>query len=508
MLTRLQKCTQQELNLIFETANFNIMRKILLFSIFIALLSSCEDALQEVPKDFVSRVNFYQNQADAESAIAGVYASFGVEYYGISFYLMEELHSDYIFGRGSQAPITEFGQVLDRTNIGRAATNWSTLYQAINRANAVLNNVPDIADIEENVRTRILAEAHFLRAMAYFNLVRNWGPVPIKINESVDVSDIAAPREPESKVYELIIADALVAEQSLPESVGNETGRASKWAAKMLLGQVYLTLERWSDAAEKSEEVINSGQFSLVLVEESDDFYKIFAAETHSEDIMSVHHSPTRTSELPTYLHRGNTFPYNYSSRGFYAWLPDTSSFIGNEWNDADLRKDFNLYREHLDGEGNTVALPATSPILFKKFTTNPDGLSIYSVPIFRYSEAFLMYAEAAALAAGNPTELALEKLNIIRRRAYGFDPFVPSAVDYPAGMGQGEFRDAVLQERAYEFLLERRRWWDLKRTGSVKEAFAATGKTFIDERLLWPIPEDEINNNPAIGQENQNPGY
>lgn len=484
------------------------MKKIIILSIFIVFLSACEDALQEIPKDFVSRANFYQNQADAESAIAGVYSSFGGEYYGINFYLMEELHSDYIFGRGSQAPITAFDQVLDRTSIGRAASSWATLYQAINRANAVLNNVPDIVDMDENAKTRILAEAHFLRAMAYFNLVRNWGPVPIKVNESVDVSEIASPREPESKVYELIIEDALIAEQGLPETVGTETGRASKWAAKMLLAQVYLTLKNWSGAAEKSEDVISSGQFNLVLVEESDDFYKMFASETHPEDIMSVHHSETKNSELPTYLHRGNTIPYNYSSMGYYAWLPDTTSFIGEEWDDADLRKGFNLYTEHLDENGNTVPLPDTSPILFKKFTTNADGLSIYSVPIYRYTEAFLMYAEAAAMAEGSPSALALERLNIIRRRAYGYDPFAASPVDYPADMGLEEFRDVVLEERAYEFLLERRRWWDLKRTGRVKEAFAASGKTIIDERMLWPIPEDEINNNPAIGQENQNPGY
>ena len=67
---------------------------------------------------------------------------------------------------------------------------------------------------------------------------------------------------------------------------------------------------------------------------------------------------------------------------------------------------------------------------------------------------------------------------------------------------------DAVLQERAYEFMLERRRFFDLKRTGKVKDAFAAVGKSFIDERFLFPIPESEINNNPALSQSDQNPGY
>src|SRR5690606_37402409 len=124
------------------------------------------------------------------------------------------------------------------------------------------------------------------------------------------------------------------------------------------------------------------------------------------------------------------------------------------------------------------------------------------------YAEAFLFYAEAACRAEGGPSALALERLNTIKRRAYGYALDTPSPVDYPAGMGEEAFVYAVLQERAYEFLIERRRWWDLKRTGKAKEAFAAIGKTLIDERLLWPIPEDEINNNPAIGQEDQNLGY
>jgi disulfide oxidoreductase YuzD len=96
----------------------------------------------------------------------------------------------------------------------------------------------------------------------------------------------------------------------------------------------------------------------------------------------------------------------------------------------------------------------------------------------------------------------------MVKRRAYGYDPAVASPVDYPSGMSKDEFVDTVLQERGYEFMVERRRWYDLKRTGKVKEAFAAVGKNILDERMLFPIPEDEINNNPAINQEDQNPGY
>ncbi|WP_339841029.1 RagB/SusD family nutrient uptake outer membrane protein [uncultured Maribacter sp.] len=483
------------------------MKNIVLGLIIIICFSACEKTLEEVPKDFVSKANFYNNEEDAQAAIAGVYAGMQNDFFGITNYLMTELHGDYLFGRGSQAPITIWDQILDQRNIGRCATNWSSFYNTINRANAVLDNVPGIEDMDAGVKEQIIAEAHFLRALCYFELVRGWGAVPIKISESIDLSAVEAPREPVSKVYELIIADGLAAESGLGEVEG-QTGRASKWAAKMLLAHVYLTMEDWDAAAEKADDVIVNGPFNLVTVENSDDFYKIFAVDTSTEDIMSMHHSETKQSTIPNYLHRAGNIPYNYSSGGVFAWLPDTNSFIGDSWDDNDLRKGFNLYTQIQNSDGEWVPLPDTTPILFKKYITNTSGQSVYSVPMYRFTEAFLFYAEASSMASGGPSSLAMDRLNMIKRRAYGFDPNSPSSVDYPSGMSGNDFRSAVLQERGYEFITERRRWFDLKRTGTVKEAFAAAGKNILDERLLWPIPEDEINNNPAVNQSDQNPGY
>lgn len=483
------------------------MKNIFLIIITTILFSACDKALEEVPKDFVSKANFYKNEQDAEAAIAGAYAGMQNDFFGITNYLMTELHGDYLFGRGSQAPITIWDQILNQQNIGRCATNWSSFYTTINRANAVLDNVPNIENMDANTQKQILAEAHFLRALCYFELVRGWGAVPLKTKESIDLSAVEAPRSPESEVYDLIVQDCLIAENDLGE-VGGETGRASKWAAKMLLAHVYLTMENWPGAAEKANDVITNGPFSLITVTESDDFYKIFAVDTSTEDIMSMHHSETKGSTIPNYLHRAGNVPYNYSSGGVFAWLPDTNSFIGDSWDNNDLRKNFNLYTQYQNANGDWVPLPSTTPVLFKKFITNTSGISLYSVPIYRLTEAYLFYAEASSMADGSPSTLALERLNMIKRRAYGFDPNSVSPVDYPSGMSGDAFRDAVIQERAYEFITERRRWFDLKRTGKVKEAFAAAGKTIIDERLLYPIPEDEINNNPAISQQDQNPGY
>ncbi len=484
------------------------MNKILFYIVLSVVFFSCDGMLDEIPKDSISRTNYYQNEADAQGAINGAYNSVGNDFYDIQHYLMVTLHGDYVSGRGSQGPISIMNQVLDQQNIGRVSSSWSRLYSAINRANAVLDNVPGIEDMTEEVRIRILAEAHFLRAMAYFELVRGWGEVPLKTKESTDLSQLEAPRMPESDVYELIVSDLTVAEKDLPETVGEETGRASKWAAKMLLAHVYVTTKNWTAAAEKANDVIAGGRYSLVSVQQADDFYKIFAANTSTEDIMSVHHSETRQSVITDYEHLGSAYPYNYSSTGYYAWLPNMNSFIGSSWDDNDLRKSFNLYTKYQNAKGEWKTLPNTIGVLFKKFITGTDGLKTYNVPIYRYAEAFLFYAEAACEAEGAPSALALDRLNHIRRRAYGYDPEAVSPADYPSGMSKEAFIEAVMQERAYEFLLERRRWFDLKRTGKAKEAFVAIGKNLIDARMLWPIPENEINNNPGIDPGDQNPGY
>ncbi|MBY5957343.1 RagB/SusD family nutrient uptake outer membrane protein [Membranicola marinus] len=483
------------------------MKYILLFIFSLTLFMACEETLKEVPKDFISKNNYYKNQADAEGAIAGVYSSFASDY-GITFWLFSVLHGDYANGRGSQATITVFDQILDQTNINRAGSIWSSFYRTINRANSVLDNVPAIEDINPDVKARILSEAHFFRALSYFNLVRGFGDVPLKTSESVDISDIASPRVSQDQVYDLILSDALEAEKNLPESVGDNTGQLSVWAAKMLLAEVYLTLEKWDDAARVSKDVMDNSPYQLTPVTEADDYYNTFANFANTEYILAVNHSASRQSSIPSYLHRPNTPPYNYSSGGVFAWLPNLNSFIGDEWDDNDLRKEFNLYREYLGPDGEMVSLPSSSPVLFKKFITGTDGLRLYSDPIFRITEAYLIFAEAAAMANNGPTVDAVEALNAIKRRAYGYEMFSSSPVDYSANMTATEFQNAVLQEKAYEFIVEGKRWWDLKRTGKVKEALAAAGKDFIDERFLWPIDEDEINNNPDITAQDQNPGY
>lgn len=467
---------------------------------------SCEDDLIETPRDFIANVNFWQTEEDAEAGVRAIYRIDLIDPFNDQFL---ELHTDFAKGRGSWLTISNWGTAMDNTQIGRADTYWwRRPYQAINIANNALDNIPRIT-MDETKKKALLAEARFMRAWFYFHLVRGFGPVPLRITATKDASSIDAPRAPVSEVYDQIIEDLSIAETDLPNSVGTQTRRPSKWAAKMVLAQVHLTLENWTEAAAKAEEVISSGQYAIIPVSTSDDFYNIFAKRPTTEDVMSIHYSATIQDSYVYTLHQANVPAYNKNTSGFFTTIPVTTTVLGAAWDDNDLRKSFNLYTQYVNANGVLVNLPGTNPILFKKVIARPDGVRSNARYYLRFTENYLIYAEAAAMAAGSPTAQALEYLNIVRRRAYGYDPFAPSAVDYPGGMTITDFRDAVILERAYEFINEQRRWWDLLRTGKAKEAIgAAFNVTVSDTRLLWPIPSDEINNNGALSQADQNPGY
>jgi len=482
------------------------MKTIIPFLLLLTLLLSCKELLQETPKNFISPDGFYKSEADAEGAIAGVYSSVFPLNGDVKNF--DEQHTDYVTGRGSFISISNFDKILSSDQNGRISNFWANYFNTVNRANIVLNRVPTITAISPATQTRILAEARFLRAWAYFNLAINYGAVPLRTTELTDLNTVATPRASLDKVYELILADLLIAEKDLPETVGSSTGKASKWAAKMLMARVYLTRENWALAAEKANDVISSGKYSLVPVGAPDDFYRIFATTTStSEDIMSHHPSINRQSTFINWLHGAGT-PYNKGTVFGFTLLPNMASPLIKEWADADLRKSFNLYSKYVNASGVTVTLPSTNPWLFKKLIKDPNGNALYMMPIFRYAEALLMYAEAATMVEGKPSALALERLNSVRRRGYGLNSGAASAVDYPAGLTKDQFRSTVLKERAYEFMLENIRWWDLKRTKTAKEAIEAAGKKFINERLLYPIPQAELNANSAITQQDQNPGY
>jgi hypothetical protein len=362
--------------------------------------------------------------------------------------------------------------------------------------------------MDESLKAQYEGEARFLRALGYFNLVRLFGGVPLR-TEPTKGGEADLPRASEDEVYSLIIEDLEFAETNLPSAYdASNSGRATRWAAKTLLADVFLTREQWNDAAAKAREVMDSGEFSLVQVSSSEDFQaKMFGpgVTSYPEEIFSIQYTQSIPAGWLGWLHKPAA---GYSSGGVFAWWGELDSFIGQgEWAteaSPDLRRNAFLY----SGD-ETQYLDPTISMLFSKFRGSPGDEGV-DMPIMRYAEPLLIFAEATAMANGGPTSEAYEAVNMIRRRAYGQDPSVPDpgGADIPSGLSASEFQDAVLLERGKEFIMERKRWFDLVRTGTALETIQGLGKPITEKYLKWPIAQEEIDNNGALTEDDQNPGW
>ncbi|MFN3377902.1 MAG: RagB/SusD family nutrient uptake outer membrane protein [Runella zeae] len=488
------------------------MKKIF-FACLVLFLTSCERLLEEVPTDRLSQENFYQSKDDLIAALNAVYSQVrGANSYGTNYPAQLNGMTDYCISRGTQIPVSEF-QGLDGTNIARTDAVWRDLYQSINSANIVIQATPNVASVSEADKNAIVAEARFLRAFNYYNLVRNYGGVPLRTAPIFEVSQTRGKRASVEEVYKLIIEDLQFAENSLPKTVSaGQAGRPTQGAAKLLLASVYLTRENWAGARDKADEVIKSGVYSLVEVKTSDDFEKLFGADlaTTPEEVFYIKYARITGQGwgYPSYQHPADG-PYTTGVRAHFT-LP-TLPLI-RDWSDKDLRKDYNLYSSYTNRSGRLTTFPAAEPICFRKFRDLPANPAGNDFPVLRYAEALLIYAEAASQANGGPTAQALEALNKVHRRAYGYLSTTTSPVDFSlAGLSAASFRDLVMTERAYEFMMEASRWYDLKRLGTtkLKEVIkTARGKDVKDTHLMWPIPKQEMDNNPDLSASDQNPGY
>jgi hypothetical protein len=222
-------------------------KKLLLLSLCsLGLFTSCEKFLEEKPYDFLTASNFYQNEGDAIAGLNGVFSQMQAQtHYGRTVWLVTELPGDYmaVVGAttGDRAELSRFTYTANNGEIGNW---WVNNYRLIGRANDVIEKVPAVS-MDEASKNNIIGNARFLRALAYFELVRSYGDVPL-ITATVKGpnDDLRPARTPKSQVYEQIIQDLQFAEANcLKENqipAGNK-GRVSSGAAASLLAKVYLT---------------------------------------------------------------------------------------------------------------------------------------------------------------------------------------------------------------------------------------------------------------------------
>ncbi|WP_026969839.1 RagB/SusD family nutrient uptake outer membrane protein [Algoriphagus terrigena] len=474
----------------------------LLIAGFLALggiVSSCENVLEEEPKTIVSE-NFYQSKSDFEAATNAIY--FPLRMVRSEQVAVLSAHTDWGYGRGSRAQYNDF-EGFNPTNINAAAARWNSFYQGIRNANIVIEKAPLSEELTEEERNLFLAEAKFLRALTYFDLVRNWGGVPLRTELNIAEKDV--PKSSPEEVYELILADLAEAEMNLPLTAA-EPGRPTQWAAKTLLADVYLQLADYPMAKMKAQDVLDAAEFQLVKITSVNDIReKIFGAAliTSTEEIFSFKFARQtgQGNGLPWIMNHPSTGLYNFG--GAYAHYGDATNPFHKEWADGDLRK--GLWQIVNFGLGDSTIVNGKYAESQAVDNTGAGN----DLPVYRYPELLLIYAEASARVDG-VTEANLEAVNQVRRRAYGLDPMIPSETDFVmTDLTVEAFLDLILQEKAYETQFEGKRWLDLKRTGRAEEfVMKNKGITISEIHYLWPIPLEELNFNEAMDQSDQNPGY
>lgn len=438
------------------------------FSLTLAL-GSCDEFLDVQPKSSVPDTQTITDKASAETALRGVYSALAyASYYGTSFQSIGYLSGDNVQWTGSQSQVQEF--INHRVNADNATISaaWTGIYRTINRANNVLAKVPTLAtdaSFTPALKNQIIGEAYFIRALAYFDLARTWGGVPIITNPTLGPTEnwnIA--KSTQEQTYAQALADLERAEPLLTETTNrHQATRKTVWALK---ARYYLYRQEYGQAEEFANKLI-SDETNYKLLKPYHSFFANNARGTQ-ESVFEIFYSATEPN-----THRNQWQPQ--INGGTRQWAPSEPLLA--------------LLNDPLTG-GTRNALVAQDNqnrwfgnLYYRSPAADPSF-------IIRIAELYLIRAEARAQ-QGKLTE-ALTDLNAVRDRA----GLAPS----PAVTAE-EILGAIEQERRLEFAFEPHRWFDLVRTGRADEVLQVTDT----RRYVLPVPADQLLIDQAL---TQNEGY
>jgi hypothetical protein len=475
----------------------------LLLLIILLATASCTKELEQVPHQ-IYYDNFYQTEEDALSAVNAVYDVLGsVNQYSSYLWLIQDIGSDDCNARPTlnDPNLHQFNSYAIQPTNNYLALIWQGSYLGISRANVVLEKIPTIK-MDTALKERILGEAHFLRGLYYFNLVRLFGEVPIitaPVSSSLTDEEIYPHRSPVNDVYNLIINDLGMAADKLPVRYTNsiDKGRATRGSAWGILSKVYLTTKDWQNAATTAAKVIESNEYSLYA-----DYASNFkeANKNGKESVFEVQFYKKVISENSQMVISGLPSIPGLFAAGVEIMLP-TQDLL-NSFDTNDYRKSVTFFSSYWTYTFEPHIWKYWDQVAYKPAATSASGADFI---VMRYSEILLIYAEALNEANAGPTTEAYNAINQVRARARnGNNDLLPDLTN----LGQDEFRKAVLNERRHEFVSEGQRWYDLVRTGtlieSVKRAKGdAANPTAIN--YLFPVPQRERDINKNL---TQNDGY
>ncbi|MFN5238388.1 MAG: RagB/SusD family nutrient uptake outer membrane protein [Bacteroidota bacterium] len=487
------------------------MRKILFFTAAAVLISlnSCEKFLELEPiSESVAVSNtsadsvFYKSASEVEAALAGVYADFKNEYYQLDYFVNGDAQSDDAYAGGDNPANFQIDDYrIDAINLN-VSRDWAYLYSTVGKANAVINNTQAVNDpaLSAQRKAEIIGEASFIRAFMYFQLVQLWGDVPLQLTEvrtiSADKLDDIYPiifpaRTPKEEIYRQIIADLEVALAGVRVTAPHK-GFITKGAVNTMLAKVYATQEPhdWNKVNQYCDAVI-AGGYTLLP-----DYDKLWnnSQENSPEAIFEINYNGGITDgNWGTKIFRGLDWkkfnlPSNDLARAFDA-EGDTK------------RKNSSIIFLDVTGKWSDPHWPQTKYPFINKYRTFTEG-SNQNYIFYRLADVLLLKAEALNELGDLAGAAAL--VNQIRTRV---------SLPNTTAATQTDMRLAIEKERRLELAFEGHRWYDLKRTGrAIAVMNAVTGANnenlgydLNEQRLLWPIPQAELDKNSKL---TQNPGY
>ncbi|MEL6649562.1 MAG: RagB/SusD family nutrient uptake outer membrane protein [Bacteroidota bacterium] len=483
-------------------------------SLILFVVAGCDEGfLETTDRNNINSASFYSNAEEAVQAVNAVYG--GLQNQGLyqrsAYFLLDFSANE---GAATQNTQQDPQQLLDytwtNTNV-HVVQFWRDNFLTIGRANTVLEKVPGIEDMDETLRSRVLAEARFLRGLSYLNLVINFGGVPLRLDENPE-SKISTnwPRASVAEVYAQVESDLNFAKDNLParsEYDAADLGRATSGAAAGLLGRAFVYQEKWSEAITVLNEVINSGEYRLLDLDAlMEQFNGI--SENSEESLFEVQfENGLGEAGAPWAVDvntgwGGNTEgtfrPKEYGIPSFYNCKASNDMVDAFETDDPRLSQFFYV-------DGSTIRNQpydfATFGFGVRKYAEEtPDATAplddgFINAVVIRYAEVLLLKAEAE-LRNGNAAG-AVDLINQVRRRA---DPSGNILADIATA---DDVEAALIQERRVELCFELHRRIDVVRWGLGPQVF---GSKFVSgKHELFPIPAQEMETNAEM---TQNPGY
>lgn len=481
-------------------------------------VSGC-DFLEETPESVINSANFYTTESDAIAATNALYEYLTVGTEGIfargfggiffnDYWVLKDILSDNALETTASQDYRTLSEFRFTAENERIELYWQDLYKTIYASNIVIDRVPQI-EMNALRRDHLVAEAHFIRAMMYFEAVRLFGDVPLILRETVELDEATIPRTAAAEVYSAIISDLEWSRDHLSITYRVGMGRPTPMACTALLSKVYLEMGEYELAAQEAETVIESNEYSLFS-----DFKEIFKISNANsgEIIFAVNYSGTLSQGFKPNQYHVRLLPPNLNKNGegpenAFGWERPTDELY-NSFDPQDRRKDVTFITSFTYSDGSTVTF---DPYISKFWDqeAEPRGNNTDSDVIYlRLADIMLVYAEALNEINNGPTQEAYDMINAIRQRARYNGIIEQDILPDLTGLSYQEFKDAILQERQWEFVMEGQRYHDLVRMGKLVEAVENSGKPNVNPQsfhVLLPIPQRERGLNSNL---TQNTGY